>query len=413
MRPFSTIPLLLALMFSTKVFSQELASVAGKVTDSETHEAIAYASVTAGDGHYATVSNADGEFILRLPSDSKGFTVSHIGYATRKLKLTGDRNHIAVRLQRTTIMLDNILAARPEDVVRIAIKSIADNYVSVSVIQRCFYRETTQKGKRFIYVAESINDMYRTPYSQGITGDRVAIVKARRLVSASPKDTLGAKLIGGPTTPLTLDAVKNLDFLLNEDNLQYYDFSMLPASTSDGLGQVKVSIRPKKGASIACPYALLYGDIYILTNTIGITHIDMSLDLSNKTKATNAMLYHKPLGVKFKPKGMTLYLTYKPSTTGRLTLSYLRVETSFTCEWKRKLFAAPYRVTSEMVVTDEHTDGVKAIKSRDSFKERESLFDHPEYFGDPEFWKDYNIIAPTESLENGIKKLKRKIINNE
>ena len=31
------------------------------------------------------------------------------------------------------------------------------------------------------------------------------------------------------------------------------------------------------------------------------------------------------------------------------------------------------------------------------------------FFDDPDFWKDYNIIEPTESLENAIDKLKKNV----
>jgi hypothetical protein len=32
-----------------------------------------------------------------------------------------------------------------------------------------------------------------------------------------------------------------------------------------------------------------------------------------------------------------------------------------------------------------------------------------EYFEDPDFWADYNIIEPTESLQDAIGKLKKKV----
>jgi hypothetical protein len=32
-----------------------------------------------------------------------------------------------------------------------------------------------------------------------------------------------------------------------------------------------------------------------------------------------------------------------------------------------------------------------------------------EYFNDPYFWADYNIIEPSERLENAITKLKKKV----
>lgn len=403
---FFTVTAALAFFYAYAQQPQDWSTVAGRVTDSETHKPVVAASVTDASGNHATVTNEDGSFILRMPITEKSVKISHIGYATRVVD--ADKDKLNIRLRHTTIMLNDILAAQPEDVIAIAIRNIDNNYLSRPIMQRCFYRETTRKGNRYIYVAEAINDMYRTPYNSGISGDRVAIIKARRLISTNARDTLGAKLMGGPTTPLTLDIVKNLDFMLNPENLAYYNYDMSPALSNDGQGLVKVTVTPKPESRMICPYALLYGDIYITTNSIAITHADLQLDLTSKAKATQAMLYRKPAGVRFKPRGMELYLTYKLDQTGRLTLSYIRSEVSFVCEWKRKFFAAPYHVTSEMVVTGESTENVRPIKSRDSFKQRESLYDHPEFFGDPHFWQQYNIIAPSESLEKGIGKLMKK-----
>lgn len=400
--------LLFIILSATTLHAQDLVTVTGRVTDADTRQPVNAASVTDLSGHYATVTNEDGTFILKTGDNESFIRVSHIGYNSQKVKIVKDKE-LRITLKPASISLNTILAAKPEDVVAIAIKSIGDNYTSKPVTQRCFYRETTRKGNRYIYVAEAITDMYRTPYTDGINFDKVAIIKARRLISTSVKDTLGAKLMGGPTTPLTLDAVKNPDFLLNKENLAYYDFSMNPTLSDDGKGLVKVTITPKKESSYNCPYALLYGDIYITTDSIAITHLDLQLDLTDKVKATRAMLYSKPIGVRFKPKGLTTYLSYKPDNTGRLSLSYIRTEVSFVCEWKRKFFAAPYHVVSEMVVTDELTDSVKPIKTRDSFKRHESLYDHPEYFRDPGFWQQYNIIAPSESLEKGVSRLLKKI----
>ncbi|MFW9624572.1 MAG: carboxypeptidase-like regulatory domain-containing protein, partial [Bacteroides graminisolvens] len=43
-----------------------------------------------------------------------------------------------------------------------------------------------------------------------------------------------------------------------------------------------------------------------------------------------------------------------------------------------------------------------------AFHERNSLSDKVSNFYDENFWEDYNIIEPTESLENAVNKLKKK-----
>ena len=63
---------------------------------------------------------------------------------------------------------------------------------------------------------------------------------------------------------------------------------------------------------------------------------------------------------------------------------------------------------SELVVTDRKEENIIPIKGRNSFYQRDSFFDKVEFFEDPDFWADYNIIEPTESLEDAIDKLRKK-----
>lgn len=394
-----TIKLLTALLLlvTCPLQAQDIVTITGKVVDKSNSRELGAVSVVADNGHTATVTNANGVFEIKVPRETRQLNFSHLGYASRHVDVPKDGKPLRVALSPTAIMLDEILVADPEDILRLAIKNIPDNYAAAPVSQRCFYRETTQKGRRFIYVAEAINDMYKEAYSKGIFKDHVSIPKARRLVSTQVSDTLGAKIVGGPVTPITLDIMKNLDFMLSNDRLGLYNYTLKPAA---GQGKVVVSMEPK---DIIVQEALLYGDFYIDTRTMAVTHIDLKLDLRREVAATAYMLRHKPAGVRFKPRGLEIHVNYKPDPTGRLSLSYIRSEISFKCEWKRKLFASPYKVTSEMVVTDEQAIKTIPRKGKDFFRERETLYDHPEYFGDPDFWEQYNIIPPTHTLEKGIK----------
>lgn len=387
--------ILLAALPST---AQQTTTITGKVTSDDNGKPIAAASVAADDGRTATVTNEDGIFSLKVPLPTRHIKVSCLGYATRMVDLPADGRALDIRLRTTAVTLNEVLVANAEDVLRLAIDNIPENYAAQPLLQQCFYRETTRKGRKYIYVAEAITDMYKTPYSKDIRQDRVAIRKARRLVSTQASDTLGAKIAGGPVTPVNIDIVKNRDYLFSEEMLAHYSFSMRPAPLSDGRAQVVVTIKPRRQTD----FALLMGDFYIDTETLAITHIDLELDMSNRDKATLFMLESKPLGVRFKPIALEIHINYKSDAAGKLSLNYIRTDVSFRCEWKRKLFSSPYVVTSEMVVTDETTAGVQPIKGRSAFHRHETLYDRVDYFSDPAFWEQYNIIEPSRSLEKGI-----------
>ena len=254
-------------------------------------------------------------------------------------------------------------------------------------------------------MAEAVTDMYKTSYSHEIANDRVAIRKARRLISTSHKDTLGAKIAGGPVIPINLDIVKNRSYLLNLTHLSNYSFSMRPfPNTSDGRNEVIITIKPK----IKAETALLMGDFYIDVSTLAIRHIELQLDMSDRENAIRFMLERKPFGVRFRPREFNITIDYRYDNAGRLFLGYIRTDISFKCDWKRKLFSSPYHVISEMVVTDLQTENVRPVRGRQMFLNYESLYDRVEFFNDSTFWQQYNIIEPTESLEKGIERSLKK-----
>ena len=117
------------------------------------------------------------------------------------------------------------------------------------------------------------------------------------------------------------------------------------------------------------------------------------------------------MGLRFRPKQLTMTIAYTTDEQGVTHMSYLRNEMRFNCDWKRRLFASSYTTVSEMVVTDDVACGsdAKRPKGRASFGLKDRFYDRVEYFDDPDFWADYNIIEPTESLEHAIDKLKKKL----
>jgi hypothetical protein len=225
------------------------------------------------------------------------------------------------------------------------------------------------------------------------------------MISTKQSDTLGAKIQGGPTLPIYLDLVKNSDDLFNAAELDNYDFAIEPPTHIGDRPQVVISLRPNRFLD----YALYYGKVYIDKETLAFSRIELQLDVSDKDKATRVMLVHKPLGVRFKPKEMSLQVNYS-FENGVSRISYVRSTSRFNCDWKRKLFHSGYEVNSEMVVTDRMPqDKTHSILKRDSFGEKSSLYDKIESFDAPDFWGPDNIIEPTESLENAIDKLKKKL----
>ena len=399
---------LIVLMLAPLAVLAQQVLVSGTVVDDKSGNPLRQVSVSAG--RVSVVTNEDGVFALKLEKQPSAIKVSHVGYKTRQVKLSQENTQgLKVRLVPTTIQLREIVVrtANPRELVDIAISKIPENYSKVPELLKAFYCETAMKRKHYIYVAEGVEDMYKTPYTRSVHRDRVSIVKGRRLLSQKQGDTLGVKVLGGPVLPVQLDVVKNHDILLNKEELDGYKFSMdIPEYINDRL-QYVVRIEP----GVVKDYALFNGRFYIDSERLAFTRIELELDMTDKEKATNRMLVKKPFGVKFKPRELSCVIDYRYED-GVSRISYLRNIFRFNCDWKKRLLATSFTATCEMVVTDSQSQDVQPIANRSSFDSKDAYYDKVEYFMDPEYWSQYNIIEPSESLDKAIRKLVSKYRRN-
>ena len=380
-------------------------TVSGSVVDSATGQAIEGANVTA-EG-LSVVTNGDGYFVLKSDAKIETIAVSHVGYRLKRVSVDGlSAENQKIRLEPTAIQLREVLvvADNPRELVNAAIRKIPQNYSPVPELYRCFYRETAMKRQHYICVAEGVVDMYKTSYQKGNGRDGVAISKGRRLLSPKRSDTLSVKVLGGPVAPVQLDVVKNTDFLLNSEELDHYELKMeVPTSIGDR-SQYVISLTPR----VKLPYALHFGKLYIDRETLAFTRVELTLDMSDRQKATDVMLIKKPLGVRFKPKEMSLLVDYRQGADGLSRISYIRTTLRFNCDWKRKLFSTSFATFCELAVISSTNRDVQPIRGRETFDQRDAFFDKVDYFRDPDCWQDYNIIEPTESLDKAVQRLLKK-----
>ena len=379
--------------------------ISGVVVNSATGRAIEGANVTA-EG-LSVVTNGDGYFVLKSDAKIETIAVSHIGYRLKRVSVDGlSAENQKIRLEPMAIQLREVLvvADNPRELVNAAIRKIPQNYSPTPELYHCFYRETAMKRQHFICVAEGVVDMYKTSYQKGNGRDGVAISKGRRLLSPKRGDTLTVKVLGGPVAPVQLDVVKNTDFLLNSGELDHYELKMeVPTSIADR-SQYVISLTPR----VKLPYALHFGKLYIDRETLAFTRVELTLDMSDRQKATDVMLIKKPLGVRFKPKEMSLLVDYRQGADGLSRISYIRTTLRFNCDWKRRLFSTSFATFCELAVISSTNRDVQPIRGRETFDQRDAFFDKVDYFRDPDFWQDYSIIEPTESLDKAVQRLLKK-----
>ncbi|MDR0541707.1 MAG: carboxypeptidase-like regulatory domain-containing protein [Dysgonamonadaceae bacterium] len=382
--------------------------IGGVVKNSKNKKNIEYVNVSAAGTNVGTVTNENGEFILKISNDLdvREIELSCLGYYNARYGIErSNRPGQVFFMAPRTVELQEVEVVswkNPADLVEAAIRKISKNYSQSPNLLTCFYRETIQKRRKYITISEAVTDVYKSSYQNDVTSDRTRILKGRKLLSPNRKDTLGVKLIGGPNLAVYVDAVKNPDVLLDEKTLPFYTFRMGEIISIDDRLQYAVHFRPQ----VIAPYPLFEGTFYIDRETLAFTRIVFNMEMRDKEKVTSILLKEKPAGLRFTPEEVAYIVTYK-YRNGKSYLNYIRDEMRFRCDWKRRLFSTPYTVVSEMVVTDRRTENIEKIDAKKAFSERKSLSDEAMIYYDSDFWGAYNIIEPTESLESAVGKLKK------
>ena len=395
------------LVCSTALFAQVDSvrlgySVHGTVVDAATGRPMESVHVSVPDRHYATVTNADGGFTIKSDQPVSEVVFSYMGYRTQSLRPTGQALRVRMLSESLTLEEASIITGDPYEIVRAAIDKIPDRFSRQPELLECFYRETVRKRNRYIYVSEAVARMYKTGYDGTIYRDRTALEKSRVLLSQRKADTLSVKVQGGPTQAMTFDVVKNFEILFDKDEMALYEFEMgMPTYINDRL-QFVIRFRP---GYRQVDWALYNGTLYIDRELLSFTRIEMSLDMSDINKATRMMVIRKPLTLRLTPRELSVVINYRLQD-GKSRLSYFRSTMRFNCDWRKRLFATSYAAVNELVVTDVREPAVPIARA-DAFRTIDILSDKAAEFLDPDYWKDYNIIEPTESLENAIGRLRK------
>ena len=388
-------------------------TVSGVVRDKENRKKLENVAVSLVGTPIGTVTNAEGVFSLKIPhmDTIPQLELSHIGYMNARFSASapeGSNNMYATILMIPIALQLNEVVAYGNTARRIveeAMERIPKNYPSGESMTSAFYRETVQKGHRYISISEAMLDVYKTSYKQRTSDrDKVQIDKARRLLSQKQSDTLGVKVVGGPNLPLFMDVVKNAYALFDEETLDYYSFVQEPSVFIDDRLQYVISFRPR----VKLDYALYVGRVFIDREHLAFTRAEFELDLSDRERAVAAILYKKPLGLRFRPLKVSFLITYRQHD-GVTCLNYICNEMCFKCDWKRRLFSSSYVARSEMVAVDREEHPERVIARRDAFKPYQVFYDIVKEYWSEDFWKDYNIIEPTESLEDAVKKLRKQM----
>lgn len=380
-------------------------TVYGVVKDANTRNTVAFATISIPNGNIGTVTNSDGEFLIKVPKslNATELEISHVGYKNVKLKIEESNGKPGVYFIEPHVLSLQEIVIRPESpdmLVRMAIANVAQNYSTSPAMMEGFYRETIKQRRDYLSISEAVVDIYKASYT-GFENDRVRVEKGRKGTNVKKADTLLVKMQGGPSVALLLDVVKNPDYLFSVETLRDYKYEMSGIVNINNKLCYVISFSPLYEQ----PYPLFYGKFYINQETLALSMAEFSMDISDKLKAESVFIKKKPIGLKMTPTATSYLVSYKTGSDGKYYVSYVRNEMKFKADWKKRWFNSYYTVMSEMAITNISKANVAKIPNDETFKANMVLNDRIQDLQDQNFWGESNIIEPEQSIENAIKKI--------
>jgi hypothetical protein len=381
----------------------------GKVIDHATRKPIIFANVYLIGSSLGTVTNTEGEFILKVPVSEMNNKVgiSNLGYKNLVINLSDlktKENIIKLELAATPLEQVVIRTDDPIELLKMANRRINENYNTNPEMQVGFYRETVKQNRSYVAVAEAVLDVYKSSYNSMVDYDRVKIFKGRKSEDVKKMDTLMFKLQGGPRTSFLLDVVKNPGELMSEEYFDKYNFKFAGFATIDGRDNYVIQFDQRKDVDIP----LYKGTIYLDTKNMAFARVDFSFSDQALVIADNELVMKKPMDMKIDVLGADYIINYR-ILDNKWYLNYVRSELVFKCMWKKKRYNATYTTALEMAVTDRNTTNINKAKYKDQSKMSDIFADKVNAYKDENFWGDYNYIKHEESIESVINKLNKKL----
>ncbi|MBJ6367862.1 carboxypeptidase-like regulatory domain-containing protein [Snuella sedimenti] len=382
----------------------------GKIIDSNTNEPLIFADLVINNTNISTISNSDGDFILKVPESflDGHLTISRLGYHKKELKISTIGNNEKIDMEPTPTQLDVIQITLPKDAKSLflaALKNKSTLYNNSNTEMTAFYRETIKKRRKNASLSEAVVQIQKQPYNS-FKKDGINLIKARKNTNYSRLDTIALKLQGGPFGNLYTDIMKYPEFIFTDEDIELYDFSFAPSTQIDENLVYVVNFKQKP--HVITP--LYYGKLYIDAKNLALTSAVYSLNVENKTLSSQMFVRKKPRKVDVYPTEANYRVNYR-TQNGKWHYAYSNILLTFKVNWKGKLFNSVYTLNSEMAITDWKISDSKFAKNVKSNRLHPTtiLIDQVSGFSDPQFWGEYNIIEPEKSIESAIKKIQRQL----
>jgi len=387
--------------------SPSVAILRGVILNSSSGEAVSYATISLSANGINTMSNEEGHFIFKIPTDIKedSFYVSHVGYKPVGIAiLLSDTGFRTIKLQESFYQLPDVVVnpIKALDLVKKAIAKITDNYPMSPYIMNGFYRMTGTNEKKIIDLSEAVFEVYSEDFERKTKQFKLIKSRIDKDESATAFSRNNYLILGeNPNVILHEDIVSEVNErnLLNEERLKLYDFTFNGIVDYNGSEAYDIGFDQKDGVEESNRKGKLFLDV----NSLAFLEFDYGL-------SPKGLKYWK-LGSEQK-KAFDLLGVNANISGNRVTVTYIKYGNKYyinhvqrTSRWhitggKNLLNFDPLIIKVDYLVTKIDTAGVKAFRKSEVLNNSESIEYQAKNKVDDNFWESYNLIQADFNVDS-------------
>jgi hypothetical protein len=380
-------------------------SIGGKIIDAETNEPLPYATIGISHRGRGTVTNFNGDFILRISEEclEDTLTVSYVGYVNRLLPVKSlPGNMMTIKMDRDYIPIPEIIirAQDPLLILRRTISSAASNYGTTPAVLTGFYREGVYRKKEPQIYSEAVVRIYKSPYARSLQNDQIKIIRSRKIENLEAKDTLAVRLKAGLSATLSLDGMRHLFDFLDPQSFDTYDYHLRDIVTIDGQTAFVISFKQKQWVT----EPLMQGDIYVNVDNYSVMLAEFEVNPLYVDQTGESFISRLPKDYTMKPEYVRYRTRYR-NVDGRYYLSHVRGDLGFMARGRKKVFSSRFNIFFELAITEHRTDNVARF-DHEELAPAYSIFSLTINGYDAGFWKDFDFLKPEDDLVEALDKLK-------
>ncbi len=377
--------------------------LSGKITDKKKGTPIRYATISIAQKPIGTISNYDGDFLLKVRPENMYDTVviSCMGYGRFILpayKILDEDNFllnpISIRIKEV-----KVTATTPHELLKKIRENIQKNYSDKTELMTAFYRETIQQDNKYISVSEAVMEVLKAPYTK-LRNDVVKLIKGRKSPDVQPIQWINLKLQGGPFSIVKLDIVKRMERFIEEDFEPLYEYKI-----SDEVWYKNYQVYVLEFRAVSnLGFPNFTGKLFVDRETFAIVFAEFKMNKNSLREAKNTMIRKKPSGVKAKISAVEYRVSYQ-KFKGKWHLATARSSIKIKVKSRHDKINSEFKSVSDMLITTIQPTQLKRFKRNESFSSHDIFVEMIDNY-DEQFWGNYNIIKPNENLRNAFKNRK-------